>query len=119
MTMVITLPAQMLHLLSNISNGDQNSNKYSFGTSTDRRTISNLDAESHRVKSEAITDSKNPDYYKYDNLVKLNDIKVPSYSSLDLASLQRSDVLRLSKERAIQNGAIDSKDGNSYFVFCI
>lgn len=65
----------------------------------------------------AITDSKNSDYYKYDNLIKFNDIKVPSYSSLDLASLQRSDVLRLSKERAIQNGAIDSKDGNSYFVY--
>ncbi len=66
---------------------------------------------------DVITDSKNPDYYKYDNLIKLNDIKVPQYSSLDLTSLQRSDVLRLSKERAIQNGAIDFKDGNSYFVY--
>ena len=68
------------------------------------------------TKVDVITDSNNPDYYKYDNLIKLPDIEVKNFSKVDLSNASRSDIVKQSKLNDISNGAIDAKDGNSYFV---
>lgn len=68
------------------------------------------------TKVDVITDSKNPDYYKYDNLIKLNDINVANYTSMDLSNYSMSELVQESKKRALENGAIPMGNANTYFV---
>lgn len=97
---------------------DENHNA-SGASNSSNKNISNSIQNSHYsigLNNDVITDTKNPDYYKYDNLIKLPDIEIKEFNSINLKSVSKSDLMKMSKNNALKNGAIDANDGKSYFV---
>ena len=98
---------------------DENHNA-SGASNSSNKNISNSIQNSHYsigLNNDVITDTKNPDYYKYDNLIKLNDINVANYTSVDLSNYSMAELVQESKKRALENGGISVDDNtNTYFV---
>ncbi|MDI9518803.1 MAG: hypothetical protein QM266_05715 [Bacillota bacterium] len=59
---------------------------------------------------------KDSEYFQYDNLVKMDDLNVPTITNQNLINHSKGDIFALSKTNALNNGGVLDPNSNGYIL---